>query len=101
MPRARINITSPRPNSGLPEFGTISRPKSDISDLGWGEVASEAAGEGDPTERMRWPGYCSGTSSSFASCSWESGAAMYLKETASAISGSMPSMRSGSTLFLG
>ena len=53
------------------------------------------------TERMRWPGYCSGTSSSFASCSWESGAAMYLKETASAISGSMPSMRSGSTLFLG
>ena len=30
--------TSPHPNSGLPEFGTISWPKSDISDLGWGEV---------------------------------------------------------------
>ena len=45
--------------------------------------------------------YCNGTSSNFTSCSWESGAAMYLKETASAISGSMPSMRSGSTLFLG
>jgi len=30
--------TSPHPNSGLPEFGTISWPKLDISDLGWGEV---------------------------------------------------------------
>ncbi len=30
--------TSPHPNSGLPEFGTISWPKSDISDFGWGEV---------------------------------------------------------------
>jgi hypothetical protein len=47
------------------------------------------------------PPYCSGTSSSFASCSLESGAVMYLKETASAISGSMPSMRSGRTLFFG
>jgi hypothetical protein len=25
------------PNSGLPEFGTLSRPKSDKSDFGWGE----------------------------------------------------------------
>ena len=23
------------PNSGLPEFGTLSRPKSDQSDFGW------------------------------------------------------------------
>jgi hypothetical protein len=23
------------PNSGLPEFGTLSRPKSDESDFGW------------------------------------------------------------------
>src|ERR1700737_1850334 len=29
--------TSPHPNSGLPEFGTLKWPKSDISDLGWGE----------------------------------------------------------------
>jgi hypothetical protein len=29
--RARLPL---HPNSGLPEFGTISRPKSDISDLG-------------------------------------------------------------------
>src|SRR4029453_15058276 len=28
---------SPRPNSGLPEFGTIERSKSDKSDLDWGE----------------------------------------------------------------
>src|SRR5229473_1198870 len=28
------------PNSGLPEFGTLKWPKSDISDLGWGEVKS-------------------------------------------------------------
>ena len=25
----------PPPNSGLPEFGTLSRPKSDKSDFGW------------------------------------------------------------------
>src|SRR5262249_11219221 len=30
---------SPRPNSGLPEFGNLRRPKSDISDFGWGEGA--------------------------------------------------------------
>jgi hypothetical protein len=28
---------SPHPNSGLPEFGTLDRPKSDKSDFGWGE----------------------------------------------------------------
>src|SRR6266851_1869736 len=28
---------SPHPNSGLPEFGTLDWPKSDISDFGWGE----------------------------------------------------------------
>ena len=27
-----------RPNSGLPEFGTLIVPKSDISEFGWGEV---------------------------------------------------------------
>jgi len=37
-------LTAPQPNSGLPEFGTISWPKSDISDLGWGEVGAEGAG---------------------------------------------------------
>ena len=36
-------FTSPRPNSGLPEFGTISWPKSDISDLGRGEVTPTAS----------------------------------------------------------
>jgi error-prone DNA polymerase len=34
--------TSPQPNSGSPEFGTLSLPKSDISDLGWGKVESTA-----------------------------------------------------------
>jgi RimJ/RimL family protein N-acetyltransferase len=29
----------PHPNSGLPEFGTYKRPKSDISDLGWGGIS--------------------------------------------------------------
>src|SRR5262245_35088162 len=28
---------SPHPNSGLPEFGTIERSKSDKSDFDWGE----------------------------------------------------------------
>ena len=28
------------PNSGWPEFGTSSRPKSDKSDFGWGEGTS-------------------------------------------------------------
>src|SRR6516165_4962608 len=28
----------PHPNSGSPEFGTLSWPKSDISDLGWGGI---------------------------------------------------------------
>ena len=40
------------PNSGLPEFGTLkSWPKSDISDFGWGDVASAgcpAIGERTP-----------------------------------------------------
>jgi hypothetical protein len=35
-----VSVTSPHPNSGLPEFGTLKRPKSDISDFGWGEVKS-------------------------------------------------------------
>jgi hypothetical protein len=29
------------PNSGLPELGTLGRPKSDISDLGWGRMNRE------------------------------------------------------------
>jgi hypothetical protein len=32
---------SPHPNSGLPEFGTLSGPKSDISDFGGGESWGE------------------------------------------------------------
>jgi hypothetical protein len=28
-------MPSPAPNSGLPEFGTLSRPKSDKPDFGW------------------------------------------------------------------
>src|SRR5439155_22098583 len=32
------------PSSGLPEFGTQSRPKSDISDLGWEREPTEFAG---------------------------------------------------------
>src|SRR6266508_2035470 len=31
---------SPHPNSGLPEFGTLSWPKSDKSDFGWGKGTS-------------------------------------------------------------
>ena len=31
------------PNSGLPEFGTSNRPKSDISDFGWRVGEGEAA----------------------------------------------------------
>src|SRR5262249_23494606 len=37
----------PRPNSGLPEFGTLRWPKSDTSDLGWG---------GWPPNEVRRPG---------------------------------------------
>ena len=33
------------PNSGLPEFGTIEWPKSDISDFGWGEGWGEGVTE--------------------------------------------------------
>jgi hypothetical protein len=40
MRGAAGSVTSPLPNSGLPEFGTISRPKSDTSDLVRGEVKS-------------------------------------------------------------
>jgi len=36
VPQTR-RAPSPRPNSGLPEFGNIDWPKSDISDFGWGE----------------------------------------------------------------
>ncbi len=43
-------FTSPRPNSGLPEFGIIKWSKSDISDFDWGEVDFRAtarkSGEG-------------------------------------------------------
>jgi DNA helicase II / ATP-dependent DNA helicase PcrA len=35
--------TSPHPNSGLPEFGTSSSPKSDESDFGRGEGADPSA----------------------------------------------------------
>src|SRR5712692_8904153 len=31
------------PNSGLPEFGTLSWPKSDISDFGWEREQTELA----------------------------------------------------------
>jgi hypothetical protein len=31
------------PNSGLPEFGTLSWPKSDKSDFGWERVQTESA----------------------------------------------------------
>jgi hypothetical protein len=34
--RCHKTVIPPRPNSGLPEFGTIGWPKSDKSDLGWG-----------------------------------------------------------------
>src|SRR5712691_2147064 len=34
LPRIR-SAPSPRPNPGLPEFGTLSWPKSDKSDFGW------------------------------------------------------------------
>src|SRR5712691_6711112 len=34
VPRSR-SAPSPHPNSGLPEFGTLSWPKSDKSDFGW------------------------------------------------------------------
>jgi hypothetical protein len=40
-------VTSPHPNSGLPEFGTLSWPKSDIFDLGGERSAPKAPGEGD------------------------------------------------------
>ena len=43
-PDALRASTSPQPNSGLPEFGSIERPKSDISDFGWGEVEPAARG---------------------------------------------------------
>jgi putative ABC transport system substrate-binding protein len=35
---AALDPTSPHPNSGLPEFGTLYWPKPDKSDFGWGEV---------------------------------------------------------------
>jgi hypothetical protein len=45
--------------------------------------------------------YRSGTKISSASCSFVSGAEIYLNATASAIDASMPSIRSGTTLFFG
>ncbi len=36
-------VPSPNPNSGSPEFGRVSRPKSDTSDFGWGEGQGEGA----------------------------------------------------------
>src|SRR5262249_17000770 len=40
IPRSPLAVLDslPRPNSGLPEFGTSSCPKSDKSDFGWGRV---------------------------------------------------------------
>jgi hypothetical protein len=33
--RSRLGLLPLPPNPGLPEFGTLSRPKSDKSDFGW------------------------------------------------------------------
>jgi hypothetical protein len=33
--RLNSELPSPTPNSGLPEFGSLNRPKSDKSDFGW------------------------------------------------------------------
>ena len=39
----RSSRGSSHPNSGLPEFGTLRWPRSDISDLGWGGIPEFAA----------------------------------------------------------
>jgi hypothetical protein len=50
--RAQDRLQSlPRPNSGLPEFGTMMWSKSDRSDLDWGRVAAEGGRAGGPF----WP----------------------------------------------
>jgi DNA helicase-2/ATP-dependent DNA helicase PcrA len=44
------SFTSPKPNSGTPEFGILDLPKSDISDFGVGEGGSPKRSEGEPGE---------------------------------------------------
>jgi hypothetical protein len=42
--RVAISVCSlSHPNSGLPEFGSLSRPKSDKSDFGWEREQTEFA----------------------------------------------------------
>jgi hypothetical protein len=43
-------VPPPAPNSGLPEFGALSRPKSDKSDFGW-----ERARKAHVTRWRIWP----------------------------------------------
>src|SRR6266568_7460356 len=49
----RGSSPSPRPNSGLPEFGRLDWPKSDKSDFGWGEGRGEGGSPG--TESVEGP----------------------------------------------
>src|SRR5260370_29899676 len=53
--RATDAVYLPHPNSGLPEFGTLRWPKSDISDLGWGRSASKASRVGAKISRLDRP----------------------------------------------
>src|SRR5262249_54151505 len=52
--RGSTFVPSPAPNSGLPEFGTLSRPKSDKSDFGWARAQQASAVHfGETTQRTR------------------------------------------------
>src|SRR6266487_6696342 len=42
------------PNSGLPEFGTLSRPKSDKSDFGWERVREARSAHFGQTKPTRF-----------------------------------------------
>src|SRR5271165_2061534 len=51
---AADSVTSPHSNSGLPEFGPINGPESDISDFGRGEGAERSVSLGQaPTRVMK------------------------------------------------